>query len=768
MANSTPTEQVVSGTPSMPNPSRRRDKPQLSCNLCRKRKLKCDRGQPCETCIRRGLSLSCTYSTTSERSDRRPPRMMPSSNVQDRIAQLEKLVISLTSTLNTATRTESISSNNSIPHAEIFAAARNSVEPINRTGSSELFQTPSSLSDSFGRISLENAETNYVDAAHWTAILDGISELKDYFDDHPTSQDKQRIASDGPDIDGPELFCGHTRPVTKQDLLEAMPMRSVVDRLVAKCFSSMDLAPIFIHSPTFLKEYEKFWENPQETPVMWIGLLFAMMCTATLYQEPTPADLIPFNSLPSYFKPREPMEVYREKTVQCLILGRYTKGVPYAIETLIFYMHIEYIKSPADLSQVWILMGIILRLALRMGYHRDPSHFLRITPFQGEMRRRTWAVIAQLDAFGSPQVGLPRMISESHSDTAEPRNLLDEDFDESSTSLPQSRPDTFQTEIQFFISKNKLVTVYGMISDFTTSTQLPAYTEIMRLNRMLDDAKEKVPIWLQMREMSKSIMDSPELIIHRIYIDLQYHKAKCVLHRRHQVCAWSDNQYSYSRTACIESALGILEYQTLLDQETQLGGRLHQDRRKVLAVAKPEFLLATTLLCLDLDHHINAKASSGGFEDKSVIDEMDVVMQALKKSYYIWIGSFDSSKEAQKAAKALQIVLGKALGLGTKESTDLGRITANTCHLSKSSPISADIAITTQLNPSFQQSRANLPPDASLMYFSDFLEWDAGVAGESSGFLESSNEEKWDSAYYAQGSSGFSSAFDFPINFDDV
>lgn len=33
---------------------------------------------------------------------------------------------------------------------------------------------PARLPDTFGRISLENAETSYVGSAHWIAILDGV------------------------------------------------------------------------------------------------------------------------------------------------------------------------------------------------------------------------------------------------------------------------------------------------------------------------------------------------------------------------------------------------------------------------------------------------------------------------------------------------------------------------------------------------------------------------------------------------------------------
>jgi hypothetical protein len=223
---------------------------------------------------------------------------------------------------------------------------------------------------------------------------------------------------------------------------------------------------------------------------MWIGLLFAIVCTATLYQQGAP-DSGESNTLQPYYTPPIFTQDLREKVVQSLILGLYTKGVRYTIETLIFYMHIEYILNPESLGQVWILTGIILRLALCMGYHLDSSHFPRISPYQGEMRRRTWAVISQLDAYGSSQVGLPRIISESYLNTDQPSNIMDDKFDESSTSLPPSRPDTFQSEIQYFVYIHKLVSMYGMISDLTTSTELPAYTKVMRLDCILGEAKRE-------------------------------------------------------------------------------------------------------------------------------------------------------------------------------------------------------------------------------------------------------------------------------------
>jgi len=81
---------------------------------------------------------------------------------------------------------------------------------------------------------------------------------------------------------------------------------------------------------------------------------------------------------------------YRTQMSQCLILADYTKPHNFIIETLIFYLHGEYMCNRDSESSIWVLVGMIARLAMRMGYHRDSKHFLDITPFQvsGALVRR--------------------------------------------------------------------------------------------------------------------------------------------------------------------------------------------------------------------------------------------------------------------------------------------------------------------------------------------------------------------------------------------
>jgi hypothetical protein len=114
-------------------------------------RLKCDRGLPCETCARRGLSLSCTYpASTPLQSGKR--LIDPSSTaLHKRIAQLEKLVVSMTNGTDSTVVKEN----------------KDKTE-------SDLPDDSTKLLPSFGRIGLENTETNYVENSHWTAVLDGV------------------------------------------------------------------------------------------------------------------------------------------------------------------------------------------------------------------------------------------------------------------------------------------------------------------------------------------------------------------------------------------------------------------------------------------------------------------------------------------------------------------------------------------------------------------------------------------------------------------
>lgn len=613
-------------------------------------RLKCDRNQPCGTCSSRGLSYSCTYvsslpSTTSRINQSQSYPQAPPS-MQDRITQLESLVVTLMNSAN--------------------------VKPSPAPGLPEpLDAQDNELSNSFGRISLENSEMRYVSGDHWIAILDGvrihltcphctadasqIAELKDHFEDKIPRADPSNFAELSEHaIEGPSLLFGYHSHATKESILASIPQRPVADRLVSKYFKAKDMASSVIHGPTFLKEYEQFWKNPSETPVMWIGLLFALIAIGAHIQQRES------NPLQSTLGHQRVLHSYKEKVVECLILGKYTKVVPHTIETLLLYFLLEFLSAADTRVDNWILAGMIVRLAMRQGYHRDPIHTPQIQPFHAEMRRRHWATIVQIDITASAQAGLPRMVNKSVCDTAEPCNLLDDDFDEDIVELPPSRPDTDMTPMLYLNTRNKLLSVYGMITDLTTSTWSSSYHDVMQLDRKLQNTRTKMPAGLQLRPLPMSITDHGKTIIRRIHLDLTFNRARCILHRKYLTAARTNVHYEYSRTSCIDAAVQILKHQEVLYREVQPGGWLSQEVWMLTSVLNHDFLLAITLLCLDLNYDLELASTSQLVGDSEEQERRDKVIHALQESYRVWVQTINSSHEARKAVEVLKVVLEKA------------------------------------------------------------------------------------------------------------
>ncbi|KAJ5827591.1 transcriptional regulator family: Fungal Specific TF [Penicillium robsamsonii] len=633
----------------------RRSKPQLSCNLCRRRKLRCDRKEPCATCTARGLALSCAYpSNQTPAPRRRPPgpyetdRSRPRATVHDRLGQLEQIVVSLMQ--------KTTSGGQDRPDQDSVAPIPQDLpEEGSREGATNSEDSPAQSEG--GNVWFSSSDAQYVGGTHWAAILDGIADLKEQLEreDHGSMEKPAMLHT--------FLLYG-CKSASKEDILAALPYRPAVDRYISQYFNRLDLAsckPMIYNIRTSANTrhrtlqpvytaYERFWENPSQTSVMWLGLLFSMICLAVLASSSADS-----SSSPGFRNPL--VDTYREKIVQCLILGEYTKSGRYVFETLYHYLTIEYsIRKDAD-QDIWILSGISVNIALRMGYHRDPSHLPGISPFAGEMRRRAWATILQGDILISTQMGMPRMIKDWQCDTVEPRNLNDSDFDEDCSELPMSRPETETTTVSHLVARRRIFAALGVIVDFTASVRPVTYDEVMRLDRILNDAETTIPAYLRMKAMTGAVTDPPQVIMHRLFLRLMFHKGQIMLHCKYlsrdpATVSESHTSYSYSRTSCIKAALGILEIQHICDEETGPDGQLYTIRWRASSFMKHEFLTATMLLCF-LARQPDALTEG---------HNLDQIIAALARAHSIWMRSRNASAEAKTAADTLSIVLARQSG----------------------------------------------------------------------------------------------------------
>lgn len=410
---------------------------------------------------------------------------------------------------------------------------------------------------------------------------------------------------------------------------------------------------------------------------MWLGQLFAIMCLSIQFQQLV---LAPDTPTPLIMSPGQDKELaiatFQAKSVECLILGRYTEGGPYVLETLILYFLSEIFPLKEVDVGIWMLVGTIVQVAMHMGYHRDAVHFPKnITPFAGEMRRRVWSMVVQIDFSISAQLGLPRLVSQA--DTTEPRNLADSDFDESTAELPPSRPQTEVTPILYTLAKLRILSVGIKISDLTTEPRTYPYSEFLHLDQQINEAMDSLPSSMKWEGLSSSLTATPLVLIQRIWLNMCIQRLKVVLHKRFLAPSSSEQQqYAYSRSTCLIAAMEILEFQHLIDEETRPDGRLYQIRWRVSTAVTQDFLLATSVLCLHLqtraqDHeqrpHPQPRYSLEGPE----VTLQDRIRQLLQASLHIWLRLSADSTEARRAAAALRYVL-RETGPFALESTTPG------------------------------------------------------------------------------------------------
>ncbi|KAF4857120.1 Hybrid PKS-NRPS synthetase lepA [Colletotrichum siamense] len=100
-------------------------------------------------------------------------------------------------------------------------------------------------------------------------------------------------------------------------------------------------------------------------------------------------------------------------------------------------------------DSAWVLSGTILRKAMHMGLHRDPSHLPGRSAYEAEMRRRLWNTVLEVNLQASLSSGGAPLISMSDFDTAPPGNFDEEQLEADG---PTPRPPSTFTQVSVAIA----------------------------------------------------------------------------------------------------------------------------------------------------------------------------------------------------------------------------------------------------------------------------------------------------------------------------
>ncbi|KAI8219544.1 hypothetical protein K4K54_009417 [Colletotrichum sp. SAR 10_86] len=144
-------------------------------------------------------------------------------------------------------------------------------------------------------------------------------------------------------------------------------------------------------------------------------------------------------------------------------------------------------------DRVWILNGTLLRSAMCIGLHRDPSKLPRMSAFQAQMRRRLWLTVMELVLDASVDSGQPPFISEDDYDCELPVDLNDVQIGPDVETLPALNTANTFTDMSLQIALSRSIGVrLSVAKHWSKLKPKGGYASVLQLGTELVAARQSL------------------------------------------------------------------------------------------------------------------------------------------------------------------------------------------------------------------------------------------------------------------------------------
>ncbi|KAH7372176.1 hypothetical protein BKA64DRAFT_264213 [Cadophora sp. MPI-SDFR-AT-0126] len=616
--------------PGESSPGKVNKRPRLVCNQCKKAKVRCDRGQPCGSCVKKDDAANCSYQQSTSTA------CGYNTIAEDKLQHLESLV-----TLLIKNQTPAASSNVELP-----------IMPKQSSGSPHKDRSPDELS-----VETSAATEAYLGSTHWSSMLEDIHEMKIALAGTPEVSDEQPFVPLDTLNSNEELIFGTPGNYSLGRIIsQFLPPKIEVDRYLSRYFQGETYIVPFIHTYQFQRQYRDFLADTAKVRPLWLSMLFSICHMASLFGRNTGSPYSPRRAVSNG------KHSLHTAAGQCLVLGEYHRPQKFGMEALALYGQCKNLLTLDPSQEVGTILSMIVRMSYGMGYHRDPDSFGNFTVFEGEMRRRFWASIKQMDLMTCFQLGLPSNVRLEHCDTRSPRNLIDSDFDEDTTILPASRSENEPSKLLWFIVKERQIVSFSKVCQDALSFKEKSESEIIALDAEIREMYESVPAILQARPMAESVANEPFLIMTRIYLHFIYLKSVCVLHRKYMA-----RGNDFSTRTCVEAGMGLVRQFIEMNKEFSPGGQLHNQRWMLTNFTVNDFLLGNVVLCLAV-HSCQRKDTGISLID---METRMKVVELLQQSHSVCLEIAPVSKDALRVSHIIRLTLNRANAKSLNRTVDL-------------------------------------------------------------------------------------------------
>lgn len=390
-------------TPPSPNPRRRPDR---SCVLCHRRKIRCDRQTPCLACVR--ARLTCTY-PSSDRPVRRV-RKATIADVASRISDLEKTIVAASIDQGGAAR------RSLPPSAQVSFALNLPVSPH------ESPQEPQELP------SEEVLIRNGTSSQYFNELL--ISKVIEEDQDKSSLLHSPCCEIKKPDPDSPFSLLGLlSGPAVFEEKEKGWRLSRIhATQLWQLYVHNVDANIKVLHIPTDEVTVFTAIHQPDAVSEDTLALVSAVYFSATLSMEPDEAQYtlgVDKSTALRTFK----------KDFQIHLAAADMLENPTVVLLQALAIYLTSMRAHYHGRGIWILNGLAVRMAHSIGLHRDGSK-LGMSPFESEVRRRLWWHFLARDGRAAEDHGISSWSTVPGYDTKMPLNIDDNELRPDMKELP--------------------------------------------------------------------------------------------------------------------------------------------------------------------------------------------------------------------------------------------------------------------------------------------------------------------------------------------
>ncbi|KAM5371303.1 hypothetical protein ACJZ2D_008104 [Fusarium nematophilum] len=406
-----------------------------SCVICRRRKVRCDRKDPCSNCVK--SNIECHFPVTGRIPRRsRDPNAWKSpaqkqSELLGRLRRLESVVTELAAqvedgpsgpTMASEEGSTSGGETGQTPATSADASVIGSSQVASSTG----HQAGVEFDEEFGRLVVDKGGGLHVGNRFWSVFCDEVDNILQAVHDvaeyssSPSGSAMPEVGLEG----GPSPLSHLGFVFGNADFARALdglnPMPSQMLFIWQTYVENVDPFIKVFHVPTVEKVIRESRGNFSAYGSKMEALLFAISLAAITSMDEE-AVMLNFNTPRSQLLQR-----YQFGTEQALARADFLAARDMVVLQALV-IHLSVLPHLGAKERVWPMMGLVLRLAKSAGLHRDGD-----APGQNglerEMRRRLWWQICFLDSATRRNEAPELSITQDSFDTKMPSNADDSDL----------------------------------------------------------------------------------------------------------------------------------------------------------------------------------------------------------------------------------------------------------------------------------------------------------------------------------------------------